>query len=83
MLIGGVRIFEVTENHTEAVSGVPFLDRLPYVGFMFGQKNTTVTRTELIVFLTPRVIYDTAQMSDATDELKQKVRGLRKMIKDE
>ena len=77
--IGGI----ITENYTESISGIPFLDRLPYIGFAFGQKNTTKQRTELIVFLTPRVIYDTAQMTDATDELKQKLRSLRKMIKDE
>jgi len=77
--IGGI----ITENNTESVAGMPFLDRLPYIGAAFGQKNTTKTRTELIVFLTPRVIYDTAQMTDATEELKQKVRGLRKLIKDE
>ena len=77
--IGGI----ITENRTESVAGIPFLDRLPYIGGVFGQRNTTRSRTELIVFLTPRVIYDTAQMTDATDELKQKVRGLRKMIKDE
>jgi general secretion pathway protein D len=41
------------------------------------------TRTELIIFLTPRVIYDTTQMADATEELKQKVRGLRKLIRNE
>jgi general secretion pathway protein D len=77
--IGGI----ITENHTEAVSGIPFLDRLPYIGGAFGLKEITSQRTELIVFLTPRVIYDTAQMTDATDELKQKVRGLRKLMKDE
>ena len=27
--IGGI----ITENHTESVSGIPFLDRLPYIGF--------------------------------------------------
>ena len=77
--IGGI----ITENYTESVAGIPFLDRLPYVGFAFGQKNTTRQRTELIVFLTPRVIYDTTQMTDATEELKQKVRGLKKMMQDE
>ncbi len=77
--IGGI----ITENYTESVTGIPFLDRLPYIGFAFGQKNTTRQRTELIVFLTPRVIYDTAQMTDATEELKQKVRGLRNMMKEE
>lgn len=75
--IGGI----ITDNYTEAVSGIPFLDRLPYIGFAFGQKNTTRNRTELIVFLTPRVIYDTTQMTDASEELKEKVRGLRAMIK--
>jgi general secretion pathway protein D len=77
--IGGI----ITENYTESISGIPFLDRLPYIGFVFGQKQTMKNRTELIVFLTPRVIYDTTQMADATEELKQKVRGLKKMIKDD
>ena len=76
--IGGI----ITENYTETSSGIPFLDRLPYVGFLFGQRQTMKQRTELIIFLTPRVIYDTTQMTDATEELKQKVRGLKKMIKD-
>jgi general secretion pathway protein D len=75
--IGGI----ITESVTETSSGIPFLDRLPYIGALFGTKNNTKTRTELIVFLTPRVIYDTAQMTDATEELRQKVRGLKKMIK--
>jgi general secretion pathway protein D len=77
--IGGI----ITENYTETSSGIPFLDRLPYVGALFGTKSNTKTRTELIVFLTPRVIYDTAQMRDATEELRQKVRGLKKMMKDD
>jgi general secretion pathway protein D len=74
--IGGI----ITENTTSSTSGIPFLDRIPYLGAAFGTKSNTKQRTELIVFLTPRVIYDTTQMSDATDELKEKVRGLRKLI---
>jgi general secretion pathway protein D len=74
--IGGI----ITENTTSTTSGIPLLDRIPYLGAVFGTKSSTKQRTELIVFLTPRVIYDTAQMSDATDELREKVRGLRKVI---
>jgi general secretion pathway protein D len=74
--IGGI----ITENNTETSAGIPFLHRLPWVGAAFGQKTSSKQRTELIIFLTPRVIYDTTQMADATDELKQKVRGLRKMM---
>ncbi len=77
--IGGI----ITENRTESSSGIPYLHRLPIIGSAFGKKTSTKDRTELIIFLTPRVIYDTAQMTDATDELKQKVRGLRKMMNKE
>jgi len=77
--IGGI----ITESTTESTSGIPFLDRIPYLGAAFGQKNATKQRTELIVFLTPRVIYDTTQIQDATEELKEKVHGLRKLIKNE
>ena len=74
--IGGI----ITESATDVTAGIPWLNRLPYVGFLFGTKSTTLQRTELIVFLTPRVIYDTTQMTDATEELKEKVKGLRKIM---
>jgi type II secretory pathway component GspD/PulD (secretin) len=45
---------------------------------MFGTKTYNKTRTELIIFLTPHVIIDRNQMADATEELKEKVRGLKK-----
>jgi general secretion pathway protein D len=77
--IGGI----ITESTTETSQGVPYLHRLPYIGAVFGSKSNTKQRTELIIFLTPRVIYDTTQISDATDELKQKVHDMRKMIKNE
>jgi general secretion pathway protein D len=77
--IGGI----IEETTTEDSSGIPFLHRIPYLGAAFGAKASSKERTELIIFLTPRVIYDTAQVADATEELKQKVRGLRKLIKNE
>jgi general secretion pathway protein D len=76
--IGGI----IEESVSDTTSGIPFLDRLPYVGFVFGTKSRQTTRTELIIFLTPRVIYDTTQLTDATQELKEKVRGLRNMIRE-
>jgi general secretion pathway protein D len=74
--IGGI----IEESVADTTTGIPFLDRIPYLGFIFGIKTRQTTRTELIIFLTPRVIYDTTELTDATEELKQKVRGLRKMM---
>lgn len=77
--IGGI----ITDNDSISSSGIPFLDRIPYIGAAFGSKTKTTSRTELIVFLTPRVIYDTTQMSEATNELKDKLKDLRKFIEKE
>jgi len=63
-------------------AGIPLLDRIPWIGGFFGATSTSKSRTELIIFLTPRVIYDTNQISDATEELRQKVKGLTKIMKE-
>jgi hypothetical protein len=36
----------------------------------------------LIIFLTPHVIYDSNQLLDATDELKDQIKVLRKDVKE-
>jgi general secretion pathway protein D len=77
--IGGIMM----ETYTETSQGIPFLHRIPYLGAAFGSKSTSKQKTELIIFLTPRVIYDTTEITDATEELKQKVRGLRKLMNNE
>jgi general secretion pathway protein D len=77
--IGGI----ITENHTESSSGVPFLHRIPVLGAAFGAKDVHTDRTELIIFLTPRVIYDTVQLDDATEEIKSNLKRVSKLMKDE
>jgi hypothetical protein len=34
------------------------------------------------VFLTPRVIYDTNQIAEASEEMKLKLKGLQRLIKE-
>ncbi len=77
--IGGI----ITESVTTGVAGVPGLDRIPYIGGLFGSKTYSKNRTELILFLTPHVIYDTNGISDATEELKSRMRTLKKDIRAE
>jgi general secretion pathway protein D len=76
--IGGA----ILENHTEGTAGVPILSHIPLVGMLFGSKNTSTQRTELIIFLTPRVIYDTNQIVDATEEIKSNLKRVGKLMKD-
>jgi general secretion pathway protein D len=77
--IGGA----ITENNTESSSGIPLLHRIPYLGLLFGTKSYNKSRSELIIFLTPKVIYDTNQMMDATDEIRNSLKKIKNMIKDD
>jgi general secretion pathway protein D len=77
--IGGA----ITEQKTNVVNGVPLLSRIPVLGALFGSKSTSVARTELIVFITPKVLYDTNQLQDATEEIRGQLNKVNKMIKDQ
>ena len=53
-----VGIFELTEAENEAK--VPFLGDLPGVGVLFKSKTRTSSKSELLVFITPKMISDKA-----------------------
>jgi general secretion pathway protein D len=74
--IGGI----INEGNARSSAGIPILHRIPVIGGAFGNKSISSDRTELIVFMTPRVIYDTNQLIDASEELKDKLGRLRKII---
>jgi general secretion pathway protein D len=76
--IGGI----ISESKGSSSSGLPFLHRLPVVGAAFGGKSSNLSRTELVIFITPRVIYDTNDVAEASDELKSKMRRLQRMIQE-
>jgi type IV pilus assembly protein PilQ len=54
VVIGG--IFELLE--TEDTTKVPLLGDIPYVGNLFKSRNRSTNRSELLIFITPRVISD-------------------------
>src|SRR4029078_12097788 len=52
MVIGGV--FIDTQNNT--VTGIPYLSRVPVLGWLFKQKTEAVAKQELLIFLTPTIV---------------------------
>ena len=52
MVIGGV--FVDTQNNN--VQGVPFLSRIPVLGWLFKNKSESVSKQELLIFLTPSIV---------------------------
>jgi type IV pilus assembly protein PilQ len=54
VVIGG--IFE--QNELEQVQKVPLLGDVPYLGNLFKTRTKTADKTELLIFLTPKVVTD-------------------------
>ena len=77
--VGGI----ITESNSFSTTGIPYLNRIPVLGAAFGTRSYAKQRTELIVFMTARVIYDTNQIQDASDELKGRLRRLQRLMKDQ
>lgn len=54
VVIGG--IFEMTESNNE--SRIPVLGEVPYLGALFRTRERTYNKTEMLVFITPKMITD-------------------------
>lgn len=55
--IGGL----VQEQSGETISKVPFVGSVPLVGMLFRHKKTTSENKEVVIFITPRILRDTAK----------------------
>ena len=51
-ILGGV----YTNNTSSGTTGVPFLSKLPLIGWLFRNKTTSESNAELLIFITPRII---------------------------
>ena len=66
----------IADRASKTGRGVPALRRMPVLGSLFGVKGRDSTRTELLVFLTPRVIRDWQDAREVSSELSSRMRSL-------
>ncbi|MGC1403924.1 MAG: secretin N-terminal domain-containing protein [Thermodesulfobacteriota bacterium] len=63
IVIGGL-----IQNKTgKTRSGLPFLSKIPILGYLFGYTDNTFDRTEIILLLTPRVVRNQKEAENITD----------------
>jgi general secretion pathway protein D len=72
IVLGGL----IQDNQENSTSGIPFLSRLPIVGALFGSRDRTEDRTELLVLLTPRVIRGVGEARAITDEMRRRLQSV-------
>lgn len=66
----------ITDNRTDSSTGLPYLSRLPVIGWLFGTKRESAARTELLVLITPRVVGSMEQARQVTQELRSRLQTI-------
>ena len=54
VVLGGI----ITKNESKSESAVPFLSKIPLIGWLFKRDTTSNTEDELMIFITPKIMRD-------------------------
>ena len=65
-------------NTQDNNQGIPLLRSIPILGSLFGYTSKSDTRTNLLVFLTPKIVYDAETLQKISDDLKSRQEKLLK-----
>jgi len=66
VMMGGL----ISNNAGKGNAGVPYLKDLPLLGQLFGSQNTTNSKTELVVLITPYILNDSHDAETMTNAFR-------------
>ena len=69
MVLGGL----IRDESSRGSHGLPILSEIPIIGGLFGNQSIGGRKTELILLITPRVVNNTVQAVQITQELERKM----------
>jgi len=72
VVLGGL----IRDNESQGRSGIPLLMDIPIVGSLFSTTSTDNTRTELLIFISPRVLEGDQDLRDLNREMRARMRGI-------
>jgi general secretion pathway protein D len=73
VLLGGL----ISDNVQNSHGGIPGLSDINILGGLFGAINNSRTRTEIIVFIKPRLIKNSLDFRTVTEEFREKLDSMR------
>ncbi|QPJ66245.1 MAG: type II secretion system secretin GspD [Candidatus Nitrohelix vancouverensis] len=69
LIMGGLMRTTINENS----SGVPYLKDIPYLGRLFGSKEDSKKKTELMLFITPHIISNSEDSEFITKQFERRL----------
>lgn len=76
LVLGGI----ITERKEQSRSGVPYLSKIPILGYLFGTTTDKMQKKELILMVTPHVVANHQEADQLTEDYKSRVKDLKKKI---
>lgn len=70
IFLGGL----ISEQTSKGRTGVPYLNRIPGIGALFGSRTSSTVRSETIVMITPTVIESTSDLRAVSDDIVKEFR---------
>jgi len=68
-VIGGL----IKEDQIDRTTQVPCLGKIPVLGYLFKSDKKSKTKSNLLIFITPHIIRDTDELSEATEKFKKEM----------
>lgn len=72
IFLGGL----ISESSDKGRSGVPYISRIPVIGYLFGSNNKTSFRSETVVMITPTVIENAADLRQVSDDISKEFKKI-------
>jgi general secretion pathway protein D len=72
VVLGGL----IRDNDAKSKSGVPLLMDIPVLGSLFSNTSNTLVRTELLIFITPRVVETDDELRALSAEMRDRMQGI-------
>jgi general secretion pathway protein D len=67
LVLGGL----IQSKRTFVRTGIPYLNRIPVLGYLFGSTQVIIEKTELLILITPRVIGTPADAARITNQMRR------------
>jgi len=76
LVIGGL----IDEQKDYSREGLPYLSKIPVLGYLFGVTKEKISKTELVLLITPRVVTNPMEGNDVCQMLRNRVLTLKEGI---
>jgi len=77
LVLGGL----IQTRRTYVKVGIPFLNRIPVLGYLFGSTDEKIEKTELLLLITPRVVGTAVDAARVTDRMRNTTPELEQSFK--